>query len=55
MKTHNEKTPSMRREVFRCSGEQLDAILRFAEERRLDERPLQWVVAQYFLSPVGRA
>jgi len=44
---HNNNRSVPRREAFRCSGPQLDAIMRFAEERKLDEQPLQWVVAQY--------
>jgi len=55
MNTPNDESPSLRREVFRCTGQQLDAILRFAEQRRFEERPLQWVVAQYFLSPASSA
>ncbi|WP_244816301.1 hypothetical protein [Caballeronia sp. Lep1P3] len=44
---HNNNHSVPRRQAFRCSGQQLDAIMRFAEERKLDEQPLQWVVAQY--------
>jgi hypothetical protein len=55
MKTPNDESPSLRREALRCTGQQLDAILRFAEQRCFEERPLQWVVAQYLLSPAGPA
>jgi hypothetical protein len=39
--------PSSTREGFRCTGEQLDAIVRFAEERGLEHQPLHFVVAQW--------
>jgi hypothetical protein len=47
MTTQNNKHGGTRRQAFRCSGQQLDAILRFAEERKLDHRTLQFVVAEY--------
>ncbi|WP_244849374.1 hypothetical protein [Caballeronia sp. SL2Y3] len=55
MTKHINKHSVPRREAFRCSGQQLDAIMRFAEERKLDERPLQWVVAQYCRARVKAA
>ncbi|WP_250501266.1 hypothetical protein [Caballeronia sp. GAWG1-5s-s] len=50
----NESGHIVRREIFRCTGQQLDAILLFGEQRHFDERPLQWVVAQYLQSPASR-
>jgi hypothetical protein len=50
MKTHKDSRSSSR-EVFGCSGRQLDAILQYAEKRCYDERPLHWVVAQYLRLP----
>ncbi|MDR5880453.1 hypothetical protein [Caballeronia sp. LZ032] len=50
MKTQKDSRSSSR-EVFGCSGQQLDAIMQFAEKRCYDERPLHWVVAQYFRLP----
>lgn len=47
MITHKKNQLAPRREAFRCTGQQLDAIMRFAEERKLEQRPLQWVVAEY--------
>jgi hypothetical protein len=47
MTTHKKNQAAPRREAFRCSGQQLDAIMRFAEERKLDNRTLQFVVAEY--------
>lgn len=41
----NRRAP--RREAFRCRGQQLDAIVRFAEEHKLDDRTFQFVVAEY--------
>jgi hypothetical protein len=35
------------REAFRCSGEQLDAIVQFAEERRLEDQPFRVVVHEW--------
>ncbi|WP_321801250.1 hypothetical protein [Caballeronia sp. J97] len=48
MTTHKKNQTAMRREAFRCTGAQLDAILRFAEERKLDHQPLHIVVAEYW-------
>ena len=42
----NQTAP--RRETFRCTGRQLEAIMRFAEERGLDHQPLRIVVAEYW-------
>ncbi|MEZ2354665.1 hypothetical protein [Caballeronia sp. RCC_10] len=50
MKTYNGSRSSGR-EVFGCTGQQLDAIMQFAEKRCYDERPLHWVVAQYLRMP----
>jgi hypothetical protein len=47
MTTQNITHGSKRRQAFRCSGQQFDAIVRFAEERKLDQRTLQFVVAEY--------
>ncbi|SPB12860.1 hypothetical protein NOV72_00164 [Caballeronia novacaledonica] len=48
MTTHKKNQTASRREGFRCNGAQLDAILRFAEERKLDDQPLHIVVAEYW-------
>jgi hypothetical protein len=37
--------PPSTREAFRCTGQQFDAIVRFAEERGLEHQPLEFVVA----------
>ncbi|GGD62574.1 MULTISPECIES: hypothetical protein [Caballeronia] len=55
MTKHKTKLSMPRRQAFRCSGQQLDAIMRFAEERKFDEQPLQWVVAQYCRSQAKAA
>ncbi|GAB5095123.1 MULTISPECIES: hypothetical protein [unclassified Caballeronia] len=47
MTTNNKTYCAPRRQAFRCTGQQLDAIVRFAEERKLDNLPLQFVVAEY--------
>ena len=47
MTKHKKKQTAPRREAFRCSGQQLDAILRFAEERNLEHEPLHVVVAEF--------
>jgi hypothetical protein len=47
MTTQKKNHTAPRREAFRCTGPQLDAIMRFAEERKLDQRTLQFVVAEY--------
>jgi hypothetical protein len=46
MPTQTNSTSSTR-EGFRCTGAQLDAIVRFAEERGIEHQPLQFVVAQW--------
>ncbi|SAK47852.1 hypothetical protein [Caballeronia ptereochthonis] len=48
MHTHKKNQTASRRQAFRCTGQQLDAILRFAEERGLDHQPLHWVVAEFW-------
>ena len=48
MTKHKKKQTAPRREAFRCSGQQLDAILRFAEERNLEHQPLHVVVAEFW-------
>ncbi|WP_250515352.1 hypothetical protein [Caballeronia sp. INDeC2] len=48
MNTYNKNQTASRRAAFRCNGAQLDAILRFAEERKLEEQPLHIVVAEYW-------
>lgn len=48
MNTHKKNQQAPRRETFRCTGPQLDAIMRFAEERKLDDLPLHIVVAEYW-------
>ncbi|CAL8476009.1 MULTISPECIES: hypothetical protein [Caballeronia] len=48
MTTHKKNQTAPRREAFRCTGAQLDALLRFAEERKLDDQPLHIVVAEYW-------
>lgn len=35
------------REAFRCSGQQLDAILQFAQEQGLEEQPFWSVVLEW--------
>jgi hypothetical protein len=35
------------REVFGCTGEQLDAIVQFAEARGLEDQPFQLVVLEW--------
>jgi hypothetical protein len=47
MTTHKKNPLAPRRTAFRCTGQQLDAILRFAEERKLDHEPLHIVVAEF--------
>ena len=39
--------PLTPREAFRCTGEQLDASVQFAEERGLENQSLQFVVAEW--------
>ena len=48
MTTHEKSHTASRREGFRCTGAQLDAILRFAEERQLEDEPLHVVVAEFW-------
>ncbi|SAL66053.1 hypothetical protein AWB71_03910 [Caballeronia peredens] len=48
MNTHKKDQTATRRQAFRCTGQQLDAILRFAEERKLDQQPLHLVVAEFW-------
>lgn len=48
MTTHKKNQTAPRREAFRRTGAQLDALLRFAEERKLDDQPLHIVVAEYW-------
>lgn len=48
MNTHKNNQTAPRRETFRCTGRQLEAIVRFAEERGLDHQPLHVVVAEYW-------
>jgi hypothetical protein len=48
MNTHKKNPTAPRRQAFRCTGQQLDAIMRFAEERRLDHQPLHVVVAEFW-------
>jgi hypothetical protein len=47
MITNKKNAAAPRREAFRCTGRELDAIVRFAEERKLEQRTLQYVVAEY--------
>jgi hypothetical protein len=47
MITHKKNQTTPRREAFRCTGQQLDDIMRFATERKLDQHTLQFVVAEY--------
>jgi hypothetical protein len=35
------------RESFKCSGDQLDAMLQFAQERGLEEQPFSSVVLEW--------
>ena len=51
MKTYNHSESSSGREVFRCTGQQLDAMLQFAEKRSYEDEPLHWVVEQYLRWP----
>ncbi|BCQ25677.1 hypothetical protein NK8_38550 [Caballeronia sp. NK8] len=48
MTTHKKNQTAPRREGFRCTGAQLDAIWRFAEERKLEHQPVHIVVAEYW-------
>ena len=48
MTTHKKNQTAPRRTGFRCTGQQLDAILRFAEERKLEHEPLHIVVAEFW-------
>lgn len=48
MNTHKNNQTAPRRETFRCTGRQLEAIMRFADERGLDHQPLHVVVAEYW-------
>ena len=50
MNEHKKNHTTPRREAFRCTGQQLDAILRFAEKRKLDHQPLHLVVAEFWRS-----
>lgn len=43
---HKKNQTAPRREAFRCSGQQLEAIMRFAMERKLEQQTLQFVVAE---------
>ncbi len=47
--------PSSTREAFRCTGKQLDDIVRFAEERGLEHQTLHDVVAQWTRSQPASA
>jgi hypothetical protein len=55
MTTHKNNSDAPRREAFRCTGAQLDAIVRFAEERKFEQRTLQFVVAEYCRSQAKAA
>lgn len=48
MNTYKKNQAAPRRAAFRCTGQQLDAIMRFAEERRLDQQPLHVVVEAFW-------
>lgn len=48
MNTHKKNQKASRRDAFRCTGPELDAIMRFAEERKIDHLPLHIVVAEYW-------
>jgi hypothetical protein len=45
MPTRNAPLPL--RESFKCSGDQLDAMLQFAQERGLEEQPFSSVVLEW--------
>jgi len=45
MPTQNAPLPL--RESFKCSGDQLDAMLQFAQERGLEEQPFWSVVLEW--------
>ncbi|MFL9965845.1 hypothetical protein PQR02_33480 [Paraburkholderia sediminicola] len=40
-------TPLALRETFRCSGDQFDAMLQFAQERGLEEQPFWSVILEW--------
>ncbi|SAK64414.1 hypothetical protein AWB79_03114 [Caballeronia hypogeia] len=48
MNKHKKNQTAPRRAAFGCTGKQLDAILRFAEEHKLEHQPLHFVVAEYW-------
>ena len=48
MNTHKKNQKASRSDAFRCTGPELDAIMRFAEERKIDHLPLHIVVAEYW-------
>jgi hypothetical protein len=45
MPTQNAPLPL--RESFQCSGDQLDAMLQFAQQRGLEEQPFSSVVLEW--------